>query len=119
MDTSTDPARRFRAAAGEDLMAARRRRDRRQVRVIGALLAAVDNAEAVDVEQRYDYHHPGHGDTEVPRRRLDRDTLVGLLTNEIRERRDAAATYRRIGQDAAADELDRECEAIEPYLRSL
>lgn len=104
-----------------DLRQAMRERERDRVAVLRSLLGAIDNAEAVPVEQpAFDpdtgMTSIGVGSTETSRLTID-DTAVHLLLEaEITERSQAADTYRALGRDVEAAVLDRQIAMIRPYL---
>lgn len=116
MARSGDASHELRRAITEDLRAAQRRRDRAMMQLYRTLLAAVDNAEAVDAPQVWEYSHPRVGQTEVPRRDLDTEAVRSLLVDEIAARRDAARQYRAGGEHQRAAALDADCHVIARYL---
>lgn len=119
MTISGDAGQELRRAIAWDLRGAQRRRDHAMMQLYRTLLAAVDNAGAVDAPQRVDYSSPGLGQTEIPRRHLDPDAARRVLLGEIDARRDAARTYRAAGENQRAATLDAEREVIGRYLELL
>ena len=106
----------LRRAIRDDLLAAQRDRDVDRVRLYRTLLAAVDNAEAVDASQTWDRSPPDLGETEVARRVLDAEAVAALLQHEIDERLAAADQYRDNGMTELAARLDADCLLIAAYL---
>lgn len=106
----------LRRAIRDDLRSAQRERDVDRVRLYRTLLAAVDNAEAVDAAQDWDYSRPSLGQTEVARRDLGGEDVRTLLQREIDERLDAADQYRQTGKPELAARLDADCLLIAAYL---
>lgn len=86
-----------------DLKAALQARASHEVSLLRALIAAVDNAEAVPAE--YDARSRAFGDPsgEVARRDLDGPALDALLAEEVEARLASAAVFEehRRGEDAA------------------
>ncbi|MET0550405.1 MAG: hypothetical protein ABW002_14165 [Xanthomonas sp.] len=116
---TTDAAQHFVACLKTDLTAAMRARNATEVAVLRQLIAAVDDAQAVAVGDRHDtyvVHAFGDPAVEVPRRALDEAALRRLIDGEIHARRDAAATYRRLAQDAQALALDDAVRVLQRYL---
>ena len=96
-----------------DMKQARRARDRVTDKVLRSLLAAIDNAAAVDTENQ---NRPTYGfDGEVDRKELSADELQGVLKSEIDLRTEPIPTLRAHGRDAEADELASEIEVIRRY----
>lgn len=114
-----DVGRAVRDALGRDLLAARKARDAARTSVLRTLLSTIDNAEAVDAEQRFDPSLPGLGATEVPRRTLDAATVRALFAAELAERRQAAAVYREASRPELALRHETEAEVIAAYLDAL
>jgi uncharacterized protein YqeY len=83
------------------------------VKVLRTTLAAIENAEAVEGVSSVD-GVPGYGD--VPRRELGDDEITAILRREIDEWTEGVAEYRRIGQEARADGLQRELEILQSYV---
>lgn len=106
----------LRRAIRDDLLTAQRARDVDRVRLYRTLLAAVDNAEAVDASQTWNSSEPDFGETEVARRVLDAEAVTVLLQHEIDERLAAADQYRENGMPELAARLDADCLLIAAYL---
>lgn len=89
-----------------------------EMRLLRALAAAVDNAEAVPAEGVQDRASPtafGLGAGEVPRRELTSGDLAAVLERERDERLAAASEYERLGQSPEAARLVHEAELIGRY----
>lgn len=107
-----------------DLVAAMRARDRDRVMALRSALAAMDDAEAVELtpddrllgKGAIAGASAGVGSTETARRVLLPDEVRSILVGEITEREEAAARYAALGQAEAADRLRREADALRPYL---
>jgi uncharacterized protein YqeY len=98
----------LRAALREAL----RTRQAHAVAVIRETLAAIDNAEAADASAAPSVQHgviaggvAGLGAGEVPRRVLSAEAVTAIVEREIRELRDAAATYSDLGRHDEASTL--------------
>jgi len=102
----------FRQRLRDDLKAAMRGRNEAEVRLLRALGAAIDNAEAVpfdEVELRR------FTDGEMARRELAERDIAALLDRERAERLEAAADFERLGQGAEAERLRGEAELVARY----
>ncbi len=84
-------------------------KDRPALSVMRETLAAIENAEAVPMSSAPasdDGAFAGSagslGAGEVPRRVLSPEAVLALLERELRERREAAAEYLRLGREAEA-----------------
>ncbi|MBV1686893.1 GatB/YqeY domain-containing protein [Novosphingobium sp. G106] len=103
-----------------DLRAAMLARDTKQAAVLRVLLAAIDNAEAVAIEerpqslQRLDF---AEGAAEVSRRVLGEDEVAAILTEEISARRLAADQMAALGRADRAGELNAEADVVARYLQ--
>jgi uncharacterized protein len=95
----------------------------RQAEVVSALretLAAIDNAEAVDLTQAppvasgvIAQSADGLGAGDVPRRPLSPTEVHALIERELQERRDAATTFDSMGHEEQARMLRRQLEVLE------
>jgi len=101
-----------------DIKAAMRARAADETRLLRALLAAVDNAQAVPVA-------PGRsalpnsfadGASEVPRIALTESALHAVLTAEIAERERAAEAIAAHGRPDEAERLRAEAAVVRRYL---
>jgi uncharacterized protein YqeY len=102
----------------EDLKAAMQAKAAGEVRLLRALVAALDNAEAVSLDGRKQSALPGKfgdGSNEVARRELSADDIAALLDREIHERLTAAADYERLGQSDEATRLREEAHLVSRY----
>ncbi len=99
-----------------DLRSARLARDQVAVSALRSLHAALQNAEAPPIEDGGSVRVAG-ASPEATRRSLDAEAEQEVVGREVDERRDAAATYRRHGQDEAATRLDAEVAVLEQYRR--
>ncbi|HEV2635738.1 MAG TPA: hypothetical protein VGX23_11365 [Actinocrinis sp.] len=97
-------------------------RDRRTVSALRSALAAIENAEAVDVGDgpragAIEASAVGVGSTEAPRRALSEAEIAAIVQVEIAERRSAAAGYEAAGHADRAADLVAEADALAEYLR--
>lgn len=102
-----------------DLRVALKARSSSEVSLLRALLAAIDNAQAVpvgDLHDRYVTRQFGDRCGEVPRLRLGAEELRILLQREKAEREETAAQLTELGQDQRATELRFEADWISRYL---
>ena len=88
----------YRKLLRRDLLETRSVRDMERVSLIRTLIAAIENAEAVD---------PTEADlrTEVSRRRLSDDEVLDIIRNEGADLRQAADDYERRGNPEEARRL--------------
>ncbi|MBB4121239.1 hypothetical protein [Martelella radicis] len=117
-DHSTDIAESFRARLRDDLKTAMRTRDRMTVGVTRSLIAAVDNAQAVRLENDggpYVERAFGAGGTETARNELTAEGLRILLEREATDRRKAADELAAHGQDERAETLRKEADVVDQY----
>jgi uncharacterized protein len=94
----------------------------RQADAVAALretLAAIDNAEAADASAAPPVQAgviaggvAGLGAGEVPRRRLGPEEVAAIVAREIRERREAAATYAGLGRHDEATKLKQQADLL-------
>lgn len=102
--------------------AAMKARDRRTVSALRSALAAIANAEAVEVGGEVlagaiEASPVGVGAAEVARRVLSEADVAAIVRAEIAERRAAADAYEAAGHGERAAELVAEADALAPYLR--
>jgi uncharacterized protein YqeY len=117
--TDGDAAETLKARLRADLKQAMRARASLEVGVVRALIAALDNAQAVpigDAHQRYVVHAFGDGATEVPRLVLDAARVEGLLGDELAGRLQAADQIEGLGRAERAAELRAEAAIVARYL---
>lgn len=104
------------------LTEAMRARDRNAVNALRATLAAVDNAEAVPMDEAELSAVAGGpvraGTTEVARRELDEDAVAGIVRAEVDERLEAAAQLTAVAQEDRAARLRAEAEVLVGLLRA-
>lgn len=111
---STDPVQTLMDTIRTDLQEALRQRDRAAVSPLREILAAIDNASAVDAPQGYDY--TGEAPTEVTRREVTFGEVVASLQRLIDQRLAAAANYRDLGQSDRAAEHVQAAAVMTGYL---
>jgi glutamyl-tRNA synthetase len=109
-----------------DLTAALKARDRTAVSALRSAIAALDNAEAVDLVERgtqpaaASSHiagaSAGAGSADVPRRTLTDDEIEAIVAGQIEERRQAAREYAELGRTDAAERLNAEADILTHYL---
>lgn len=81
---------------------------------IRTLIAAIENAEAVDVETTT---QPKPGlDNDVPRRVLQSEDVARVVAAEHHELADAVARYRELGLTEETAELETRLRIVERYL---
>ena len=100
-----------------DLRAAMSAGDTQLVSVVRTLLAAIGNAEAVELDAAHPKEVEGWGD--VPRRRLTPGDLAGILRREAEELRGAAAEYEQNGRPGEAARLRSRATLVDRYLADL
>lgn len=104
-----------------DLRQAMKEREVLAVRALRSLLAAIDNAEAVAVEETSDggthvaKAAVGAGAGDRARRELTPADIAGIVQAEITERADARAQYLHGGRESEAEELTREIAVLTRY----
>jgi uncharacterized protein YqeY len=113
-----------RARLRADLVVAMKAREGEAVSALRTALAAIDNAEAVDVraEAQVPPSGPiagaqaGAGSTEMERRMLSVGEVRALLEAEIADRIEAAERYEAGGHHDRADRLRREVDVLSKYV---
>lgn len=103
------------------LKAAMQARASDEVRLLRTLIAALDNAEAVDGEGVQDHFNPrtlGDPRGEVARREIDAAELETILAEEAATRLAAAEDYDRHGRHEDAERLRCEVALIDRYRAS-
>ena len=94
-----------------DLVAARKAQDPELVSLIRTLIAAIENAEAVDVVE--------HGAaSEVPRRHLSDDDIMVVILREGDDLRQAADEYEKRGNAEEALRLGALSEVADRYAQT-
>jgi uncharacterized protein len=100
-----------------DLRIAMKARQNSTVITIRSMLAAIDNAGAVELD---DSIKPAIGTSgDVPRRILNEEQVRELLHKEAENRRSAIVTYERLGRQEDADRLRAELAVFARYLDDL
>jgi uncharacterized protein YqeY len=103
-----------------DLKAAMQARDSGKAALLRTLIAALDNAEAVEVEQKGYVSRPfGDPSGEVARRALDAEAISTVLAAEATGRLAAASDYERHGRADDAKRLRGEAALVESYAQGL
>ena len=113
-----DAAEAIKSRLRADLRSAMVAKDTLRVRALRALIAAVDDAQAVplaDPLARYVVHAFEDRSVEVPRLSLAEEDVRRLFAHEAATRRSAAAEMRRLAQDDRAEDLLREAAIIASY----
>jgi uncharacterized protein len=114
-DAGSDMKARLRA----DLRAAMKSRHAFEAKVIRALVASIDNAEArpIHAGQTAPVHHHFHsGSAEVERLLLSRSDVRRVLSAEIHERERAAAELERLDMMDRAEALRAEALLAKRYI---
>ncbi|MFB7875388.1 GatB/YqeY domain-containing protein [Nocardia sp. NPDC056064] len=114
------PAGSLRERLRAGLKPAMKARDRGAVSALRSVLAAIDNAEAVDAGAvkagALEDSAVGLGAAEAPRRELTDDDIERIVRREIGERRDAAVEYDRLGAADRRDQLTAEADTLAGFL---
>lgn len=97
-----------------ELLQAMKAGRKEEVITLRTLIAAIDNAEAVPVEDQPISTFGGRNE-DVPRRQLTPDDIQQILRREADERRSAAAEYERLGRPDQAEILKAAVVLIERY----
>ncbi|MBX3000627.1 MAG: GatB/YqeY domain-containing protein [Caldilineaceae bacterium] len=99
-----------------DLKTAMKARQPHTVSTLRTVLAAIDNAEAVDVDPSF---VPHTGITrDVPRRVVSEEEMVDILRAEVDDLRSAMVDYEQGGRPDEAEILREKLIALTPYLES-
>lgn len=114
----------FREEVRRDLRAALKSRQPEVISVLRAMIAAIDNAEAVQPEAQSSrstdgtvaHSSPGVGSTEVPRRELAIHDVHAIIRDLLRECETQAQHYYSMHQHKAADRLRRQANVLHSYL---
>ena len=113
----------MRSRLRRDLSLAIKAQDRVAVAALRAALAAIENAEAVEVtsaphvtgNEHFAGATSGHG-AEVQRRALTDIDERGLVQSQVDQRSVAAQEYEALGRHDAADRLRAEADVLRGYL---
>jgi uncharacterized protein YqeY len=114
-----DPAEAIKSRLRADLGSAMGAKDAVRVRALRATIAAIDDAQAVPVNDqhlRYVVRAFGDRSAEVPRLGLTAEDVTRVLTYEAAARSSAAAEMERLHQTGRARELHEEAAIIASYL---
>lgn len=119
-----DDLTRLRSLVRADLVGAMKARDRETTSALRALLAAIDNAEAVQPSGRTSAEASAHvsgagagvGSTEVERGRLSVEDAQGIGRKLVSDWNATADEHESHGRHSAADALRREANAVSKYL---
>jgi hypothetical protein len=95
-----------------DLAVARMGSDTEKASLIRTLIAAIENAEAVDPAT-------SPGGSEVPRRQLDDTDLLRIMKGESADLRQAADHFDRIGHPGEAERLRSLSTVVDAYAELL
>ena len=97
-----------------DLRAAMSDGDTQSVSLIRTLIAAIDNAEAIEL----DASHPTEvsGSAEAPRRTLTSAEIAAVIQSEADELRSAADLCQRFGQGDDAELLRLQARFVDRYV---
>lgn len=99
-----------------DLRQAMKARQSATVATLRSALAAIDNAEAVPVDDQTPIIPLVTHSPDVPRKVLSAADIRAILQKEVDERRAASAEYAHLGQTAEAERLTVAAELIASYL---
>lgn len=97
-----------------DLVTAMRAHNKTEVSMIRTLLAAIENAEAVEMKLTVE---PKIGlDHDEPRRELGDDEIAAIVVRERDELATAANAYRELGLTAALADLEERIAVVDRYV---
>jgi uncharacterized protein YqeY len=102
-----------------DLKTAMLGKDRARAALLRTLIAAIDNAEAVEAtaeQQTESFRKLGDPSGEVARRVLTAADIAAVLEREAASRLEAAAQYRAGGNAAEAARLEAEANVVRGYI---
>lgn len=110
-----------------DLYAAMKAQDRTASAALRSALAAIENAEAVEIDAGADGHDHGGSDhvagaaaglgtAERPRREIGDEQIAAILRDELRQHLDAAAHATAAGKPDLADENARQARVLSRYV---
>ena len=118
-----DALARLRDRMRRDLRTAMKTREPAIVSALRTTLAALDNAEAVEVPPEDGAlggpvagARAGVGSTEVARRTVSMDEVLGVLEEQITDRLAAADQYEALNRWSEAERLRQEANVIRGYL---
>lgn len=100
-----------------DLTQAMKARQREVVATLRAVLAAIDNAEAIPVSDPAFPVEPVLGQQhEAPRKLLPAEEIREIVRKELEERRAASVKYAKLGLQAEAERLQKAASLLADYL---
>jgi uncharacterized protein len=109
----------------QDLTLALKARDRVAIAALRSVIAAIENAEAIDSEQspsrEASSEHiagatAGAGSSDVERRALNGAEVDAIVRAQVDERLRAADEYERLGRRDATDRLLQEAAVLSDYV---
>ena len=100
-----------------DLKKAMKARESQTVTVLRSLLAAIDNAEAVELGTSSSFVIGRAND--VPRKALSEAQIREVLRGEVEELQTAVAEYERLGKLEEAETLSKALDVASGYVRKL
>jgi uncharacterized protein len=118
-DMSDDAGRDMKARLRADLRTAMKDRRTIEAKVVRALIAAIDNAEAPPVQEGQTAparHHFRSGSAEIERVVLSDAHVHGVIAADIHERESAAAEMERLGLIDRAEALRAEAVIAKRYV---
>jgi uncharacterized protein len=124
MPRSPDPAERVCAALRTELTTAMKRRDPDAVVAFRTAIAAIENAQAIEVRDTglgatvAHMSRAGHG-AELPRRELSDAQVDAIIRAQINERQQDSTRYDTLGQAEAATHLRAEAAALSRAWKSI
>lgn len=101
-----------------DLVKAMKARQSATVATLRSALAAIDNAEAVPIDEKTPIIPFVTQSPDVPRKVLSDADIHQILQKEVDERIAASAEYNRLGQTGEAERLAAAAALISVYLTS-
>lgn len=115
----------MRSRLRQDLSTALKARDRVAVAALRSAMAAIDNAEAVEIDtaprETTSAHiagaSAGVGSSEAERLGLSDADVRKVIRREVDERVQAADEYARLGRSDEAEQLRLEAAALGPYVQ--
>ena len=127
MPRSPDPAEHVCAALRIELTTAMKQRDPDAVVALRTAIAAIENAQAIEVRDAglgatmAHMSRAGHeaAQTELPRRELSDAQVDAIIRAQINERRQDARRYDALGQTEAATHLRAEAAALSRAWKSI
>jgi hypothetical protein len=91
-----------------------RARDKIEISMIRTLIAAIENAEAIDADDR---GMPAIGfNHDQPRKTLTADDVTRIVVSERDDLIDALEQYRSLGLGPEVEELEHRVEIVDRYL---